>query len=168
MVVMIRMSSETEQETIPEQQTLEKAGVIVKYLPKVHTDNFFSAMLDKFQILRYYKEYFRILFMDSDATPLCNLDYMFTNSLGKGKKPIFAPNVILSYKREPSQGGFFMLNPEKGDLERLQEIIDHRINTYYNFSEEYGWGHKFRGYPDVWNSMKLKNQTKWDFYGACE
>ena len=166
-VVLIRMASNTKEETIPEQKILQVAGIIVKYLPKVHTDNFFSAMLDKFQVLKYYSEYYRILFMDSDVTPFCNLDYMFAHSMGK-KNAIFAPNVILSYKREPSQGGFFMLSPEEGDYERLQDIIDYRIRNFYNFSEDYGWGHKFSGYPDVWHSFNHENQTKWDFYGACE
>jgi hypothetical protein len=40
-MVLTRMSSETDDETIPEQELLEKADVIVRYLPKVHTDNFF-------------------------------------------------------------------------------------------------------------------------------
>eukprot|EP00956_Cyclotella_meneghiniana_P012085 scaffold17152_cov75-Cyclotella_meneghiniana.AAC.13 len=159
------MSSNIKEETIPEQKILHKAGIIVKYLPKVHTDNFFSAMLDKFQILKYYSEYYRILFMDSDVTPFCNLDYMFSHSMGK-KNAIFAPNVVLSYKNEPSQGGFFMLSPEEGDYERLQDIINSRIQNFYNFSEDYGWGHKFNGYPDVWHSFNHENQTKWDFYGA--
>jgi alpha-N-acetylglucosamine transferase len=122
-------------------------------------------MLDKFQILKYHDEYDRIIFLDSDITPFCNLDYMFKGSLGPD--PIFAPNVVLSYKREPAQGGFFMIHPEKGDYERLQEIIDHRIHSSYNFSEEYGWGHKIEP-PDVWDSMNDKNQTKWDWYGACK
>lgn len=163
-IVLARMSSETEDETISEQETLEKAGVIVRYLPKVHTDNFYSAMLDKFQILKLL-EYERIIFFDSDSTPHCNMDYMFHISMGPN--PIFAPNVVLSYKHEPAQGGFFMLQPEEGDYERLQEIIDHRMNTYYNFSEVYGWGHKIEP-PDHWNSMNEKNQTLWNWYGACE
>ena len=164
-VVLTRMASNTKEETIAEQKLLEKAGIIVKYLPKVHTDNFYSAMLDKFQVLKL-TEYDRILYMDSDVTPFCNLDYMFHMSMGQD--PIFAPNVVLSYKKEPAQGGFFMIQPQKGDYEKVQEIIDYRIHNYYNFSEEYGWGHKFQGYPDVWNDMNSKNQTKWDFYGACE
>lgn len=145
-IVLTRMSSETEDETIPEEGLLKKAGVIVRYLPKVHTDNFYSAMLDKFQILKY-TEYARILFLDSDITPFCNLDYMFEKSLGPDA--IFQPNVVLSYKREPAQGGFFMLHPEEGDYEKLQEIIDHRMHSSYNFSETYGWGHKIEK-PDFW------------------
>ena len=174
MMVLVRMTSNTKDETIAEQKLLERAGIIVRYLPKVHTDNFYSAMLDKFQIFKYYSEYERILFMDSDIAPFCNLDYMFHSSIGPDA--IFAPNVVLTYKREPAQGerddwqqscctvqnkpislmnnfsgGFFMIHPEKGDYEKLQEIIDNRMQKYYNFSEEYGWGHKFQGYPDVWD-----------------
>ena len=164
-IVLTRMASVTKDETIAEQKLLERAGIIVKYLPKVHTDNFYSAMLDKFQILKL-TEYDRVLYMDSDIAPFCNLDYMFHMSMGQN--PIFAPNVVLSYKHEPAQGGFFMIKPQEGDYEKVQEIIDHRIHNSYNFSDDYGWGHKFQGYPDVWNDMNNKNQTKWDFYGACE
>jgi hypothetical protein len=164
-VVLARMSSETTDETISEQSMLEKGGVIVRYLPKSHMDNFYSAMLDKFQILKYHQEYDRILFLDSDITPFCNLDYMFHNSMGTDA--VLAPNVVLSYKHEPAQGGFFMLHPEKGDYEKIQEIIDHRMQRSYNFSEEFGWGHKIEP-PDYWDSMNAKNQTRWDFYGACE
>lgn len=149
-VVLTRMSSETTAESIEEQEMLERGGVIVRYLPKVHLDNFFSAMLDKFQILKYYAEYDRIIFLDSDITPFCNLDYMFHNSMGPDAT--LAPNVILSYKHEPAQGGFFMVHPEEGDYEKIQEIIDSRVRSSYNFSEKYGWGHKIL-YPDYWGKF---------------
>jgi hypothetical protein len=164
-VVLTRMSSETTEETISEQEMLEKGGVIVRYLPKIAgVDNFYSAMLDKFQVLKYHQEYDRILFLDSDITPFCNLDYMFHNSMGPDA--VLAPNAVLSYKHEPAQGGFFLIHPEKGDYEKIQEIIDHRMQRY-NFSEEFGWGHKIEP-PDYWDSMNDKNQTRWDFYGACK
>ncbi|KAL7489431.1 hypothetical protein ACHAW6_015096 [Cyclotella cf. meneghiniana] len=161
-VVLTRMSSETTAEVIPEQGLLESAGVIVKYLPKGHTDNFFSAMMDKFHVLSLVK-YARVIFMDSDVTPFCNLDYMFESSVGSDAA--LAPNVVLSYKREPAQGGFFMVEPKKGDYEKILEIIEYQMRNFHNFSEEFGWGHKIIP-PDGWNSLNHYNQTRWDFYGA--
>eukprot|EP00804_Cyclotella_cryptica_P024971 CCRYP_015514-RA/>CCRYP_015514-RA protein AED:0.06 eAED:0.06 QI:0/-1/0/1/-1/1/1/0/471 len=161
-VVLTRMSSDTDAKVIPEQDMLERAGVIVKYLPKVHTDNFFSAMMDKFRVLSMV-EYDRVIFMDSDVTPFCNLDYMFESSVGSDA--ILAPNVVLTYRHEPAQGGFFMVQPKKGDYEKILEIIDYQMHNFHNFSEEYGWGHKIVP-PDGWNSYRYHNQTQWNFYGA--
>ncbi|KAL7481258.1 hypothetical protein ACHAW6_006937 [Cyclotella cf. meneghiniana] len=161
-VVLTRMSAEATAEAIPEQGLLERAGVVVKYLPKVHTDNFFSAMLDKFRVLSMV-EYDRVIFMDSDVTPFCNLDYMFESSVGSDA--ILSPNVVLSYRHEPAQGGFFMVEPKKGDYEKILEIIDYQMLNFHNFSEEYGWGHKILP-PDGWNSYRYYNQTQWNFYGA--
>ena len=44
---------------------------------------FTQAMLDKFQILDL-TEYSRVIFLDSDVIPLCNMDYTFEFSEGGG------------------------------------------------------------------------------------
>ena len=74
---------------------LTKSGVIVKYIPKPITDNFHTAMMDKFRILEL-TEYERVLYLDADVMPLNNLDYIFEASVGPNA--ILEENVVLAIK----------------------------------------------------------------------
>jgi len=51
-------------------------NILLTYLPKAKVDNFFTAMMDKFEILNLV-QINRVLFLDSDIVPFCNLDYLF-------------------------------------------------------------------------------------------
>ena len=81
-------------------------------------------MLDKFQILDL-TEYSRVIFLDSDVIPLCNMDYIFELSeggrVGNGNMTL-KENLVVAWKHEPSQGGLFMLRPCIGKLAELQEV----------------------------------------------
>ncbi len=163
-VVMVRMRSETEATTLPSEheQMFAKSGVIVKYIPKAHVDNFHTAMIDKFRILNLM-EYTRILYLDADAIGLYNLDYMFHLSTGPGAK--LEENVILAYRTEPANGGFFMLKPDEQDYNKLMSIVKETEKSGYDFNETLGFGHVITP-PDFWESYSGEKGTKWDWHGA--
>ena len=176
-IVMIRMSVKTREERLPAQHEkwLQSAGVKMKYLPKnvdEKSDTFFTAILDKFAVLDMV-EYDSVLFLDTDVLPLCNLDYVF-DLVGAGDGALWDDgnstrrNLILAWKTEPSNAGFFIVRPGKGELDELNEIIrrqreSHHAKTQWPpFSEEEGWGHSVS-----WRNIRRnRGGDKWDFYGA--
>jgi hypothetical protein len=160
-IVLVRMATSTSNKTLPEQPTLESAGVKVRYIPSVKSDSFYTAMLDKFRVLEL-TEYDRILFLDSDVVPFCNLDYMF--DLSYGPNSLLEPNTVLSWAIQPAQGGFFMLQPLDGDYKHIQRIIHERMTRSKDFDIVWGWGHEIKE-PDFWYSY-VGDGTNWTFYGA--
>lgn len=135
-------------------------------------------MMEKFRILAL-TEYSRVIFLDSDQWPLCNLDYMFQLSEPKpGKFAVLKPNVLLAWKLEPCNGGFFMVAPKEGDFEHIQRIIRARERealamSYPYWNATFGWGHEF-SQRDKWvpsvqrtNVKKTKtNNLEWGWHGA--
>lgn len=138
-VVLIRMHLDSNHTELPpeHQELFEKGDVIVKYLPKPHVDNFHTAMMDKFRILTL-TEYSRVIFLDSDVIPIYNLDYMFELSIGPDAK--LEENVVLAYKAEPANGGFFMLKPDEDDYKDLMKTVEKTEAMGYNFNETLGFG----------------------------
>jgi hypothetical protein len=165
-IVMVRMHAKSNLTQLPDQDTslLTKMGVQIRYLPLESMDTFYTAMMAKFSVLEF-TEYHRILFIDSDAIPLCNLDYLFHMSLA-GK---IRENVVLAWNKEPAAGGFFMLKP--GGKDELDSIISehHRylktLPRRVKFDVVVGWGHVIQP-PDSWRALTGKsNRTLWDMYG---
>jgi hypothetical protein len=163
-IVMVRMQVKSTISELPEQEAsmLTKMGVQIRYLPLDSTDSFYSAMMAKFFILDY-TEYDRIIFMDSDVIPLCNLDYLFRLSM----EGHIRENVVLAWHHEPAAGGFFMLKP--GGKDELDLIVSN--NRKYikdrpdvRFDPVVGWGHVIQP-PDSWRELKGNKHTRWDFYG---
>mmetsp|Transcript_33610 Transcript_33610/g.100194 ORF Transcript_33610/g.100194 Transcript_33610/m.100194 type:complete len:459 (-) Transcript_33610:2288-3664(-) len=176
-VVLIRMSAKAKTEKIlaEDEHLLRKSGVIIQYLPKSkskESDSFYTAMLDKFWILELV-QYSRVIFMDSDVIPLCNLDYIFELSdpdPASGQKSVLKENLVLAYKTEPAQGGFFMMKPGAGEFAELQEVIRIREERAKDmpwppFDEVWGWGHVIVP-PDSWVRIDGPGGTNWTFYGA--
>ncbi len=162
-IMLVRMRGNTLEERLPDIHVslLTKSGIIVKYLQKPKVDTFHTAMMDKFRILEM-TEYDRILYLDSDLMPLNNLDYIFEKSVGHNAP--LQENVVLAYTREPANGGFFMLKPDKEDYRKISKIIGKMNRRKYRFDSKIGFGHEIVT-PDYWESI-YKRETTWDFYGA--
>ena len=82
-------------------------------------------MMEKFRILKL-TDYSRVMYLDYDVMPTCNLDYLFelSDPLPESTSPFqLKENVILSYQSEPSSGGLFILKPNSTDYEHIQRII---------------------------------------------
>jgi len=163
-ILMVRMAASTTMESLPmdEEESLCKAGIKVMYLPKpssAHQDNYLTAQMDKFSFLRQSKKYSKVIFMDADVMPLCNLDIFFEASTsGQIER-----NFVIAENNTPSNGGFFMLSLEDGDYEKAYEIIKNKESP---FDKEVGWGHKI-DHPDYY---RIKNDAKprylWSFNAA--
>ena len=153
---------------------LEELNIQVHYTTfKPLRDNFYTAQLAKFDILTL-TQYDRVLYMDADVLPLCNLDYLFEATTTS--KPALSPpslqipssqelpslqlkpNVILSWFNEPSHGGFFILQPSKPNYDAIQSIIDQREAQAINLPPpQYwdpivGWGHTISK-DDPWHGL---------------
>ncbi|GFH61370.1 hypothetical protein CTEN210_17846 [Chaetoceros tenuissimus] len=165
-VVMARIHKDSNATTFtPEQEDLfHRAGIKLEYLPKANVDNFFTAMFDKFRLLAL-TEYDRVMYLDSDVQPTCNLDYIFTNSIGENAT--LEPNVIRIGKIEATNGGLFMLEPNQLDAERVFDDVHERYKYGSDWDTDRGW-YEIRP-PDHWDYIldyNKQNTTKWQFYGG--
>lgn len=91
-----------------------------------------KVMMEKFRILTL-TEYSRVMYLDYDVLPTCNLDYMFdlsdpvpkSSGLLSNADSDFRlkENVIVAYQSEPSSGGIFILKPNASDYDHIKRII---------------------------------------------
>lgn len=124
MVLMVQMSSRTNFTGLPllDETILYKMNIRIVYLPKFSDpklENFYALMMEKFRIL-LLDEYDRVMYLDADVMPKCNLDYIMELSY---RGDLLKENVILAYKMEPAAGGFFVLKPNASDYTKIVEII---------------------------------------------
>jgi len=165
MIIMIRTNSAFDEECLLEEHTkmLKERDIHIKYLTTTSNEHSFVRLLDKFSILQFV-EYKRIMYMDSNIMPFCNLDYLF--ELSEDPHTILRPNIIVADDKTPAYGGLFILSPLEGGYISLCNILARKF-----FSREHGldavtgWGHMIM-YPDEWTTLEGVTGTKWDFDGA--
>jgi hypothetical protein len=162
--VMVRTHPKSNLSSLPTQTVslLSKIGVQIRDLPVESSSDLYPAMLAKFFILDY-SEYDRVMFLNADVMPLCNLDYVFHLSMA-GK---IRENVVLTWNHEPASGGFFMLKP--GGKDELDEIVrKHRrfleSRPGKGFDPIVGWGHTIQP-PDAWRALAGTKETLWKMHG---
>jgi len=171
-VVMVQMSATTNATKLPalEESVLIAMNIKIKYIPKYsdpELECFYSLMMEKFRILQW-EEYSRVLYLDADVLPNCNLDYMMELS---EQGDVLRENVIISYRGEPSSGGFFVLKPNASDYKELIEIIRNTESKYIRMPYPHwdflqGWGHVIDE-SDPWKSIRKELYgTNWTFYGS--
>jgi hypothetical protein len=173
-VVFIQMSTATKETSLPEEDVKLLAAVDVRiiYLPKFRTlinEIFYSLVLEKFRILEL-TEYSRVLFLDGDILPLCSLDYLFELSEPEHGEAVLKENVVLSWKREAANAGFFMLQPSRSDYLELQDIIHKKeLNAlalpWPHWDPVEGWGHQITP-PDFWRSIDQITGTNWTWHAV--
>ncbi len=168
-VVLVQMSSTTSHTQLPDVDVspLTALRVRIKYLTKPTMDNFYNAVMEKFRILEL-DEYARVLFLDGDLMPYCNLDYLF--QLTDGNQPLLQGNVIVATAIEPATASFFLLSPGPSEMQQLESIVTEQRKwaanrTWPPFDETLGWGHEIQS-PDFWINSKGAIGRKWNFYAA--
>jgi hypothetical protein len=169
-IVLVRLASGTNLTRLPAQEEgwLNAVGAKVLYLPTATaaTEGFSSVQMLKFHVLRLV-QYQRVLYIDSDILPLCNLDYLFDLSI----KGVLRENLIVAWTKEPANGGFFMLQPDMGAFEKLQVTIARQRESARHlpaphFDQRDGWGHAMTS-DDPWTSfMRQRSGYRWNFYAA--
>lgn len=174
-VLMVQMSTFTNETKLPETDLaiLDSMGVRVHYLPKmaapVH-EVFYGLVQEKFRILEL-TEYSRVLFLDGDIMPFCNLDYLFDLSEpGNGTAGMLKENVVLSWKNEAANAGFFILKPDKEDFQRLINVIRTKEEKalelpFPHWDEVEGWGHRIEP-PDFWRSEGGTTGKNWTWHAV--
>mmetsp|Transcript_49739 Transcript_49739/g.58038 ORF Transcript_49739/g.58038 Transcript_49739/m.58038 type:complete len:463 (-) Transcript_49739:29-1417(-) len=166
-VVMVRLSSSHRNTALPQkdEDMLKAGGVIIRYIPKVKEDNFYTAMIDKFRVLEMI-EYSRVLFLDSDVMPYCNIDYMTAST--EGPNATLLENVVIKWRSEPAAGAFFILRPDLDDYAALLDIVAKKEKVRSDVDKVMGWGRNITS-PDYWQAVEIldrRHHYKWDWYGV--
>jgi len=177
-VAMVQMSTKTPHTKLQEyeEELLLKNNIRIAYVPKYanpHLERFYSLMMEKFRILEF-EDYSRVMYLDYDIFPNCNLDYLFELSdtmpdASNGTSFRLKENVILGYRGQPSAGGIFILKPNSTDFGNLRRIIHEKEirsfnQPYPHWDEVYGWGHVITP-PDYWKN-RWKKEQNWTWYGV--
>ena len=147
LILMVQMDFNSPQSTLPHEQEawLKSLGVQVQYIPPRRGNAFYHAQYLKFELLKF-TQYQRIMYMDADVMPLCNLDYLFDESMS-GR---LQSNVLVAWWNEPASGGFFLLTPSKGEYEALRALIQEQERQVATQNDFTGWGTLQGDLPDVW------------------
>ena len=146
---------------------LTALGIHVHQLKKPSEHSFAQLVYEKFRPLQM-TDYRRVMFLDADIMPLVNLDYLF--QLSDSDEPILRPNLIMASRAEPCNAGMFILAPEHGAWDRVQQIVQgqSRLGSqmpYPHFDWNSGWGHNFKKEGDQWEAIK-QNGTHWKFHAG--
>jgi hypothetical protein len=148
LILMVQMDSNSPQSTLPEkeQQWLHSLGIHLQYIPPRRGNAFYYSQYLKFEVLKL-TQYERILYMDADAMPLCNLDYLFELS----SAGILRKHVLLAWWNEPASGGFFLMTPSQGDYEELHALVEAQERQVAIQNDFDGWGTlQGKELPDNW------------------
>jgi hypothetical protein len=172
-ILMVQLSALSPHQTLPalQEEALRRLDIRVIYLPKyAHKkfEKFYALMMEKFRILEL-EEYDRILYLDYDVMPKCNLDYMM--ELSYRNSSILKENVVLAHLAEPSSGGFFILKPNATDYKRLQRLIVGVENRtmdlkFPHWDQVVGWGHEINQTNDYWVDSQGRKGYLWNWYGV--
>ena len=173
-VVLLQMSVKSKETRLPEdeERLLTAMGIKFQYLPKfnheVH-EVFYALVKEKFRILDL-TDYSRVLFIDADIMPLCSLDYLFELSEPEDGPGILKENVVIGWRREAANAGFFMLKPNREDYLDLQEVILRKEQkaldlSWPHWDEVEGWGHRIVA-PDFWRAPDGGTGTNWTWHAV--
>lgn len=172
-VIVLVQTTTTTSATLPDHESrlLHQLGIQVRYLPSSKTATFYDIVLQKFQALRM-TEYERVLVMDGDILPTTNLDLLFELSTTN----VLRENVIVAGAMEPANAGFFLVQPNRTDYERVMDTIRQRerqatlqstttTSRPHYFDEVNGWGHRIEA-PDYWRTLNGTIGKLWNFHFA--
>ena len=185
MVLMVQISARSDATQLDEEDEtlLKQLNIQIEYIPKLispEIENFYSLGMEKFRVLSLV-QYSRVMYMDYDTLPLCNMDYLFELSepfTGQRQSSMLRPltssisdqplkeNIVLGLRAQPSDGSLFILKPNMDDWVRVQEIIRLKdmyssLLPYPHFDPDLGWGHPLET-PTQWLSPS-NNNTKWNW-----
>jgi alpha-N-acetylglucosamine transferase len=164
-VLMVQISVNTNHTHLAEleEKILKLVGIKIVYLPKFSSPRFecfYSLMMMKFHILNL-TQYRRVMYLDFDVMPRCNMDYLFELSDPSPTELVEDPNrfrlkenVGVAFKSDPANGGIFIMTPNQEDFQHIQRIIHEKEVKaldlpYPHWNKTIGWGHEIQS-PDFW------------------
>lgn len=168
-VAVFKIHLDSTYEELPPEETalLEGMGVKIHYLPKQEDDrhwNIYATMFHKFTIFSL-TQYKYVLYLDCDLMVMNNLDYL----MEMAEEGTLKNNVMLASNREPSNGGFLIVQPNQSHYDNIQRIIaaqGPKLGKGKEWDEVIGWGHTIRE-PDFWQTNIRGTQgTRWSFWAA--
>jgi hypothetical protein len=163
-----------------EVRLLSALNVQIRYLPAFSKQqSFYTTEMQKFRVLELI-EYSRVLYLDADVLPFCNLDYIFelsepiiTNA--EKDEPLLKENIVIAWNSNCANGGYFMLQPGRGEWEQLEKIIEkhqakvlelEKIGIWPPFDPVEGWGQSMQEPNDYWVDYSGRKHYNWTWYGA--
>jgi hypothetical protein len=146
-------------------QLFRALHIQIKYLPPTPSvvNEFSTLVIEKFRILELV-QYDRVMFLDADVMPYCNLDYLM--ELTYGPHAMLQENVLISIGDTPASGTLFVLTPGPEDFARLLNVLAKWNWYWFSFKTTTGWGVAFTRIHDSWKALSGISGTKWDFVGA--
>ncbi|CAB9526841.1 expressed unknown protein [Seminavis robusta] len=149
---------------LPDQDVrlIRQMGIILKYCPPPYdaVNEISTIPVEKFRILDLV-DYARVLYMDADITPRCNLDYLMELSI----QGVLRDNVIVSIGDTPASSKIFVLTPGPGKLWNLAKLIPPHASSQgirHGFRAERGWGDG----PYAWRAIDQGSGKYLNFPGA--
>lgn len=142
-VVLAQMTSDGL--VLPEEPLLKQLQIHIRYLPPPdHPPTFYELVMAKFHVLTMI-EYSKIIFLDGDVLPLCNLDYLMALSTS-GR---LGDTLLHAMYEDPVNAGLFLVTPQPNDdsLVRWNDSLTQQRRPPIDFR--------------LWDG---KVQSGWDFY----
>jgi len=164
MVVLVKMASANEKLPSEYVRWMTALDIRIQYVPASPSivNEFSTITFEKFRLLDLV-DYKRILYMDADVTPRCNLDYIM--DLSMGEDAILQPNFLVSIGDSPVSSSFFMLAPGDGKFKKLLKIIA-KASDPGGFRGGPGWGKWLRETDEPFKTISNKRGMGWDYDGA--
>ena len=166
--VFVHMASPTIEELSPKYALwFQDMNVTLKYTPPSpsYVNEISTIVLEKFRILELL-DYDRVLYLNPDVFPYCNLDYIM--ELSYGHDAILQSNFLMSIGDVPTSGSFFMLQPAPGAFQKLIHQLAKRKKKYHRFMPGVGYGVNMTTIKHSWRSLGggSKRSSSWGFEGG--
>jgi hypothetical protein len=145
-----------------EEDMLTSLQATIHYISTDPQQSFYRSQLFKFLVLNL-TQYDHVFYMDSDVLPLANLDYLFEAM----DTQVLRRNVAFMGKREPANGGSFVVSPRNGALRLVHDLIVRKEHSEWN--ETVGWGVDAISTPEFTyptTTTKVGERASWEFFGA--
>ena len=135
-IVLVQMSYESKETKLPQQDELllQQFNIQIKYMNKPsHAINFYELIIQKLYVFTF-TEYQRVIFLDGDIFPYCNIQYLVDLSTKRKannndedhhdfSSSLLQTNVLHAMYDDPVNAGIFVIQPEAGVWEELYELF---------------------------------------------
>lgn len=133
MVLMVHMAEPHSTLPSADLDMIRDLDIMLQYVPPTvpsFPNGLATLALEKFHILSW-TQYRRVLYLNPEVMPLCNLDYLMQLSLGT-RGPL-AENVLVSIADQPASTSIFVVAPQRGHYQGLLVIPNRNPRRQWTF-----------------------------------